>query len=62
MNTALKNMRVGDLSAAQLEQAFEKKLVHDGLDCLARGERTEATSGFFDSLRQLARDIAANQK
>ena len=62
MSTALKNMRVGDLTAEQLEQAFERKLVQDGLDSLDRGEKVEATPEFFEQLRQLARDTAAKQK
>ena len=62
MSTALKDMRVGDLTAQQLEKAYERRLVQDGLDSLARGEGIEVTPEYFNKLRQLARDTAAKRK
>ena len=62
MSTALKDMRVGDMSAEQLEKAYERKLVQDGLDSLARGEGIEVTPEYFEKLRQLARGTAAKSK
>lgn len=49
-------------TAEQLEQAYERRLVQDGVDSLARGKGIEVTSEYFNKLRQLARDTAAKRK
>ena len=62
MSTALKDMRVGDLTAEQLEKAYERRLVQDGLDSLARGEGIEVTPQYFEEKRARLKAILASKK
>ncbi len=62
MTTALKDMRVGDLSAKQLEEAYERRLVQDGLDSLARGEGIEVTPEYFEKKRARLKAMIALKK
>jgi len=62
MTTALKDMRVGDMTAEQLEQAWERKAVQDGLDQLARGEKVEVTPEYFEKKRARLKAMIANKK
>ena len=62
MSTALKDMRVGDLTAEQLETAYERRLVQDGLDSLARGEGIEVTPEYFEEKRARLKVMIANKK
>ncbi len=55
-------MRVGDLTAEQLETAYERRLVQDGLDSLARGEGIEVTPEYFEEKRARLKAMLANKK
>jgi ASC-1-like (ASCH) protein len=61
MNTALKDRRVGDLTTEQLEQAFEQRLVQDGLDSIKRGDKIIATRDYFEAKRSRLKAQIANK-
>ena len=58
MSTVLEQKKVADLSTNQLYQAYERRLVQEGLTQLNSGQAIEVTTAYFDDLRQLARDTS----
>ena len=62
MSAVLEHKKVADLSTAQLYQAYERRLVQEGLTQLDAGQGVEVTPAYFDDLRQLARDTSAQSK
>ena len=61
MNTALKDSRVGDLTTEQLEQAFEQRLIQDGIESIERGDKIIATRDYFEAKRSRLKALIANK-
>lgn len=61
MNKTLLEKPVKELTTLQLRDAYERRLVEDGLASLERGEGIEVTPAYFEELRQLARETASKK-
>ena len=51
MNSALAQRQVADLSAKELHDAWEWRLVEEGLDAAREGRKREVTPAYFEELR-----------
>ena len=60
MSTALDQRRVADLTSQELHDAWEWRLVQEGLDDVAAGRVHQATPEFFEEIKDFARGLAKN--